>query len=417
MSDAISYVLSPQFSIPPADEILNLYSNFKELPEELEQVKNKEAFFLKNITGTKFLINPTIKLFIEAFNEPKTLNEVVQSFAEQAKASPDQIVPVMEPFFNQLVKRKILITESDASDFKTIVKKESFTKAKYKVGDQIDNYEVVSKISIRKATQLYLSKQNKSNELAVIKLLILPEELPEKQKEKSLKKFRQEFNLMSELPPHPNVCRLIDYNKETDYAILEYIEGKSLKRIIETGSTNIKKRLEIIHQVMQALAFVQQQNIVHGDIHLSNFLVTDDFQVKLIDFGLSNHSTPTENEIVRNGGVYECIPPERAKEHGGFGFLKQKSDFRSEVFQCGVVLFYLLYKRYPFYGFTWKKLAHSIVHDQLNFSQKTNENDSIPGFIIQLLSKSLQKNPMDRFENIDKMLLYFREHSVIEIPD
>lgn len=259
-----------------------------------------------------------------------------------------------------------------------------------------------------------MGQQIGSEQLAVIKLLILPKELPSKSKEKSLKKFQQEFSLMHELPPHPNICRLIRYNKEENYAILEYIEGKSVKRTIESASTTIKMRIAIIRQIMMALAFVQKQNILHGDIHLSNFLITENLQVKLIDFGLSNHSTPTENEIIRNGGVYECIPPERAKEEGGFGFLKQRSDFRSEVFQCGVVLYYLLYGKYPFYGFTWKKLAHSIVHDPIDFEEQTNDQEAIPSHLLALLKKSLQKDPMDRFENIGEMLLSFEENSVIE---
>ncbi len=417
MSDDLRYILSPQYSIPSVEQVLNSYSNFKDLPEELEQLKNNEVFFLRNVKGTQFLINPTIKIFLDAFLEPTTLSAVVNSFANQAKTSPDQILHVMETFFQRLVSRKILVKEEDANALKSIVKKETFTKSKYQVGDQIDNYKIINEISIRKSTQLYLGQQNESGDFVVVKLLILPQELKASSKKKSLQKFQQEFSLMSELPPHPNVCRLIDYNKERNYAILEYIEGKSLKRTIEAGTADFTKRLKIIDQVLTALAFVQEQNIVHGDIHLSNFLVTDSFHVKLIDFGLSNHSSPDENEVIRNGGVYECIPPERAKEQGGFGFLKKTSDFRSEVFQCGVLLFYILYKKYPFYGFTWKKLAQSIIHDQLDFPQKTNENDPIPTFILELLNKSLQKDPMDRFENVGKMLLYFKENSAIEIPD
>jgi|GEM_PF-3117722 len=413
MSDDLRYTLSPQYSIPPVEDILNSYSHFKELPEELEQLKNNEAFFLKNVSGTQFLINPTIKIFLEAFQKPTTLPEVIQSFADQAKTSPDKIEEVVKSFFDQLVIRKIVILESDASALQSIVKKETFRKPKYKVGDQIDNYTIIREVSIRKTTQLYLCQHNESEDLVVIKLLIQPEELPLKTKNKILQKFQQEFNLMSELPPHPNICNLISYNKETNHAILEYIEGKSLKRTIDTGTIDINKRLFLIRQVITALAFVQEQNIVHGDIHLSNFLVSDSLEVKLIDFGLSNHSTPDENEIIRNGGVYECIPPERAKENGGFGFLKKKSDFQSEVFQCGVVLYYLLYRKFPFTGFTWKKLAHAIIHDQINLSLKTNENESIPSFLLTLLNKSLEKDPMDRFENIGGMLLYFEKNSAI----
>lgn len=413
MSDDLRYILSPQYSIPSVEEVLNSYSNFKELPEELKQVKNNQAFFLKNIKGTQFLINPTIKIFLDAFLKPTTLSEVINMFAEKAQTNPEKIQEIMQSFFERLVSRKVLIKEDDAVIVDRIVKKETFTKAKYKVGDQITNYKVIKEVSIRKSTQLYLAQENELSELVVIKLLILPEELPSNVKEHSQKKFHKEFTLMSELPLHPNICRLIDYRAEKNYAILEYIEGKSIKKTIERGSIDIAKRLEIIDQVMTAIAFVQKQNILHGDIHLSNFLLKDNAQVKLIDFGLSNRSIPDENEIIRNGGVYECIPPERVKEQGGFGFLKQVSDFRSEVFQCGVVLYYILYGKYPFCGFTWKKLAHSIIHDQLNFSSQTNENDSIPPFVIKLMNKSLQKEPMERFENVDKMLLYFRENSVL----
>jgi len=407
MNDDHRYILSPHYTIPPPEKIVSIYAKYEKLPEEIRQLRDGEAFFLETSRGTQFLINPTIKLFIEAFTNPTTLKEVITSFAAKAGVDSQKILEVMENFFQILVKKKILLTEQDASRVTSLLEKETLTKPKFQPGDLINEFEVIRKISIRKITQLYLCKQNGSDTLKVIKLLIQPEESSDSFKEKSLKTFRQEFQLMKELTPHPNICGISDYNNEENYAVLEFIEGISLRKTIDKSVASFKEKLEIIKQVLTAIAYVQNKQIIHGDLHLSNFLINEDNQVKLIDFGMSNHTIPEENEVVRNGGIHECVPPERAKEKGGFGFLKKKADVRSEVFQMGVIIYYTLYGKYPFFGFTWKKLAHSIINDQLDFPTKTVENDPIPAFLLDLLDKALQKNPLDRYENVGEMLLYF----------
>lgn len=410
MANETKHVLSPYFSIPPIEPIVRNYRKRPSLPEEIRQLRDGESFILQSSRGTQFLINPTIKIFLESFLNPITFKEVVSTFAKEAKVEPDQIEPVMKTFFKRLVKKQILVSESNATIVSRILEDITEIKRKYQDGDLIDDYKVIEKISVRKSTQLYLCQKVGSDSNIVLKLLILPKDLPTESQEKALKKFKQEFKLMQELTPHANICNIISYNNEQNYAVLEHIEGKSIRKLVSRDEADIKKKLEIIKQVLTAIAYVQERKIIHGDIHLSNFLITEDFQVKLIDFGMSNHTALEENEVVRNGGVHECIPPERANEDGGFSFLGQKADFRSEVFQLGVIIYYMLYGKYPFYGFTWQKLANSIINDQLNYSSKTYKDEPIPTFLIELLEKAMQKDPMHRFANAGEMLLYFNEN-------
>jgi tRNA A-37 threonylcarbamoyl transferase component Bud32 len=399
-------VLSPYFSLPDASEVIGK-NKVADRPE-IRLLREKKLFILSNDHGKVFLINPTIKTFLEAFKKPKKLDQVIEEFAEMSSCRPDQIEAAMQSFYKDMSDEGIIIPKDIAENISQILKDEPNNSAHYNSGDIIGKYQVIKEINIRQASQLYLAKAPDSHRQVVIKTIIYPELLPKEVKNRSWKKFSQEFKLMESLGHHPNVCELIEINEEgqNPFAAIEYIQGQSIRAYIKNNELDINRKLKLIHQVISAIAHVQSQRIVHGDIHLSNFLVNQDEQIKLIDFGLSNHVKLENGEIKRNGGVYECIPPERVK-NGSFSFLAQRADFRSEVFQLGVIAFYILYGHYPFSGFTWQELAEAIKNEPVQLEKTTKEGDQIPEQVMKMLNSAFQKNPKERFADAREMLDFF----------
>lgn len=404
------FVLSPFYGLPNSEDMVGFDEAIEEGMEEIERIKNKELFFLSSRKGSYFLINPIIHAFLTAFKTPKTIVDVIVDFAKQSNCKPEQIEETMISFLRKMGSRRILLTEEYAKDAQAYLDNKPVTEQWYEIGDKIGAYEIVKTLSIRGATQLYICKHPEQEAEVVVKILIFPEEFPESVRIRDKKKFSQEFLFMEELKGHPNICKLVELNtdEEFPYAAMEKIEGKSLRSFSKIPGISMETKLDIIHQILAVIAYVQGHEIIHGDLHLSNFIITAENKVRLIDFGLSNHKELQDDEIIRNGGVHECVPPERVKVKG-FSTFKQRGDARSEVFQLGVLIYFILYKQYPFSGFTWSKLAESIQEEILEYSKQTADGQNIPENLLELLEISMQKKPENRFEDADEMLRFFEK--------
>lgn len=411
----LNFQLSPLFTIPPVEEVIDIdAAQSLDESETLPEVKlllNKEMFILSSERGRDYLINPTIKAFLLAFEKDNSLQKVIEYFAQLTNATEEQIKPTMTKFLHSMVKQEIIIPSEIAKDLMNKKENNFFDFRELEKGASFGDYEVISLVATHGPTQVYKCKFNNTNTEVIVKTIFYPEELPNKLKEYSTKKFIQEFELMAEFQGHPNICQLIELNTNghAPFAAIEYIEGQSLREFIATEVTSIDEKINIIRQLLEAISYVQSKEIIHGDIHMSNFLIKENKQVKLIDFGLSNRAELEENEIMRNGGVHECIPPERIKI-SAFGFLKDKGNYSSEVFQLGVMIYCVLYKTYPFTGFTWDQLAQSILEKELELDPKTTDDQDIPPAVLTVLNKSLQKNPEDRFQTAKEMLDFLREN-------
>ena len=398
-------VLSPHFTLPALEDVMG--DDVDMTSPEISKLVNKELHILSDVDGKYYLINSTIKAFLESFKEPRTLDQVIEDFVEKSDATRKQVEEIMFSFYKDMYKEGILISEESIAEYQRMMDEETINSAMYKPGDSIGRFEVIDELVIRNASQLYLAKDTLSNDTVVIKTMIYPDFIPEKVKTKSWKKFMQEFELMASLGHHPHVCKLIELDESgvNPYAAIEHIQGQSLRSYIADNEIDIEEKYRLIKELISAIAHVQSKRVLHGDIHLSNFLVNNKKSIKLIDFGLSNNAEMKDGEVKRNGGVYHCIPPERVKI-GPFSFLSQQADFRSEVFQLAIICYYVLYEDYPFLGFTWKELAENIMHQELEISLITPRNEQVPPRLIKAMKVAFQKRPEDRFSDAQSMFSF-----------
>ncbi|MCP4216611.1 MAG: serine/threonine protein kinase [bacterium] len=101
-------------------------------------------------------------------------------------------------------------------------------------------------------------------------------------------RFLREARNLSNLD-HPNICRIYEFleDKENDFIVLEYIKGKTLRKVLDEGGPAETKKLEIARQVTSALAAAHERNIVHRDLKPENIIITEKGTVKVLDFGIS----------------------------------------------------------------------------------------------------------------------------------
>lgn len=102
-------------------------------------------------------------------------------------------------------------------------------------------------------------------------------------------RFLREARVLSQLD-HPNICRIYDYieGQETDFLVLEFIEGKSLRQAINEGLEKAQK-LKIAEEIVRVLVAAHAKGVVHRDLKPSNIMLTKQGEVKVLDFGIARY--------------------------------------------------------------------------------------------------------------------------------
>ena len=191
---------------------------------------------------------------------------------------------------------------------------------------------------------------------------------------------------------HPAIVAIYDGDDDgqRSYIVMEVAEGEDLRAWRERGAT-LGFILRAIVQVLDALAFAHQRDILHRDVKPSNILVSEDGRVKLMDFGLSRRisdlSAGTQaGEIV---GTVAYLAPER--------FLGKPSDARGDLYSLGIVLYELLTGFAPFRSDSDDLVAIVYAHVNENPQPARAAGAAIDAELEAFVMRLLQKDPKDRF--------------------
>src|SRR6476620_756909 len=152
------------------------------------------------------------------------------------------------------------------------------------IGEKINQYKILEKIGSGGQGTVYKALDTQLNRTVVIK--VLPPALTKKTA--NIKRFESEAQLCSQLD-HPNICTIYDFHEANGiyYIAMQYIDGKNVRQLVAGRPLELKSALSIGIQVTDALAFAHSKNIIHRDIKAGNVMVTDNGQVKILDFGLA----------------------------------------------------------------------------------------------------------------------------------
>jgi eukaryotic-like serine/threonine-protein kinase len=211
-----------------------------------------------------------------------------------------------------------------------------------------------------------------------------------------VKKFRHEAKAVARLS-HPNVVSIFDIGEDDEkhYLVMEKVEGRTLKDIIEErGKLSITESLDIANQICAALVVAHRNNIIHCDIKPHNVLITPDKQVKVTDFGIARavtSSTITITDTVMGSAHY--FSPEQAQ--GG------EIKIRSDLYSLGIVLYEMLTGEVPFKGDS--PISVALKHIQEEAKKPSELNKDIPSEVDRLVMKAIAKEPEDRFNSAAEM--------------
>jgi len=264
------------------------------------------------------------------------------------------------------------------------------------IGKTISHYKILEKLGEGGMGVVYKAQDTKLDRIVALKFL--PQHLTSDPVEKE--RFVHEAKAASALN-HPNVTTIyeIDEFQGQMFIVMEYCEGRTLKRIIEKETLSVRKVLDIGIQICEGLTIAHEKGIVHRDIKSDNIMLTPRSQVKIMDFGLAKLKGATKLTKTRSTlGTAAYMSPEQAQG--------EEVDQRSDIFSFGVVLYELLTGRLPFEGEHQAAIIYSIINEEPQSVARFN--NQVSAKLEDIVFKALAKDRDERYQHIDDLLADLR---------
>ncbi len=261
-----------------------------------------------------------------------------------------------------------------------------------KVVQKIGKYEVVSELGQGGMGVVYKARDPFIGRLVAIKT-ITPDLVSEPE---VLKRFYREAQAAGTLQ-HPNIVTIHDMGEADGcpYIVMEYVEGESLRNLINRGSDiPIAAKLRLAQQFCEGLSHAHKHGFVHRDVKPANILVTKEGIVKVVDFGIVHLSTTTLTKTGMFLGTVHYASPEQVNDG--------RVDSRSDLWSVACVIYELIAYRKPFDGSTMMAVIAKILSSNPEPLSTCAPNS--PPELDQVISKALRKSPDDRYQSLDDML-------------
>ncbi|MEP6758147.1 MAG: Stk1 family PASTA domain-containing Ser/Thr kinase [Actinomycetota bacterium] len=251
-----------------------------------------------------------------------------------------------------------------------------------------DRYRVEARIGLGGMAEVYRGFDPALERTVAIKVLLPPYD----RDAGFVARFRREAQAAARLS-HPNIVGVYDTGAdgETQYIVMEYIEGRTLASFLSGGGKPTPMQaVDLADKIAGALAAAHAQGIVHRDIKPANVMVTRQGAVKVMDFGIarlqSDATAPQTSSVI---GTPAYFSPEQAQG--------QSVDARSDIYSLGCVLYELLAHRPPFTGDT----PVAIAYKQVNESPlaPSGINPDVPPRLDAVVMKCMAKNPANRYQS------------------
>jgi serine/threonine-protein kinase len=241
---------------------------------------------------------------------------------------------------------------------------------------------------------VFLGKDPKINRFVAIKTLRL-DEVDAEQATEVKERFFREAESAGRLN-HPNIVTIHDAGEEQElgYIAMEVLDGKDLKEWCRKDNLlPVKRVLEIVAKVAEALDYAHSQNVVHRDVKPANIMLQKDGTVKVTDFGIARITTSSKTQTGMMLGTPSYMSPEQ--------LVSTKVDGRSDVFSLGVVLFELLTGEKPFVSESPATLMFQIA-SQPHPPVLTIRPD-LPPACEAIIDRALQKDAALRYQKAAEM--------------
>ncbi|MBI5273495.1 MAG: protein kinase [Chlamydiales bacterium] len=235
----------------------------------------------------------------------------------------------------------------------------------------IGPYKIESMLHTGGMSLLYLAKHPEKNELLAIKVLS-PKYVAHLEMKQQ---FLKEAEIIA-LTDHPNIVKLHGQGEWEGglYIAMEFIQGISLRQFIIQHSLSLRRSLDIILQVAYALLHLHTHGVIHRDLKPENIILTENGQIKVVDFGISQLRQPIHDIVPSQGivGTPSYMSPEMRKSPSAVSY-------SSDIYSLGVI-------------------AYELIIGKLSFGNI--QLSYLPKHIRAIIQKALASDVEDRYQDI-----------------
>ncbi|HXI55485.1 MAG TPA: serine/threonine-protein kinase, partial [Polyangia bacterium] len=267
------------------------------------------------------------------------------------------------------------------------------------VGDTIDQYRLSELLARSGMASIFKAVDSESGQTVALKI-------PHPHLESDVvffERFQREEKIGQRLE-HPHIIKVLKpRDKSRMYMAMEFVEGRSLRAVIQSERTLPPERaLEIARQVTEALVYLHSQGVVHRDIKPENILLVGEHGLKILDFGIALDDSArrlTWAGLSSTLGTPDYMAPEQV---GG-----RRGDVRTDVYAAGTLLYEMLTGNLPY----------SNPNPQALMRAKTTEDPRPPGYFLPTIDPALEsvilraiaRAPRDRFSTAEDLLTALRD--------
>jgi eukaryotic-like serine/threonine-protein kinase len=206
----------------------------------------------------------------------------------------------------------------------------------------------------------------------------------------SEQQFLQEAQTFGRLS-HTSIAQLYDVGKDgggTPFLVMEFVSGENLENLLAHSAIPLASAAVWTADLASALACAHRAGIIHGDVKPGNIRVTEDDQVKLVDFGVARFASQVSgSDCILGTPAY--LSPEQIEG--------QKQDGRSDLFSLGIVLYEMITGVRPFAGNSLGEVCAKIL--AANPIPPSQLHPTLPAAIDRILARCLAKNPDNRYQS------------------
>ena len=191
---------------------------------------------------------------------------------------------------------------------------------------------------------------------------------------------------------HPSVISVYDAGQEDDlnYIVMEFVDGMTLQEYV-TGDRALTPNqvVDVIYQCAKGLDYVHREGIIHRDLKPGNIMLSNDGQVKIMDFSIAHVDVGFEGHDTEVQGSPMYMPPEQLSE-------EKRLVAQSDIYSLGAVMYALLAKKAPYKAGSLESLIYKISN--LDPDPISEINPEVPQHVVDIVEKAMQKIIYDRYE-------------------
>ncbi|MBO4527685.1 MAG: protein kinase [Victivallales bacterium] len=275
-------------------------------------------------------------------------------------------------------------------------------KPSFAAGDSIGQFEVVRCLGTGRISEVYLVKQPVMN--AVFAIKVLKTTFVEKQPELA-KQCLQDIKFTSNLR-HPNIIEIkdtfMDEGKQVAYIIMEYVEGCSLAKLMQTHPLTPRESFQMALAIAEALQTLFKQNIIHHGIKPENIMMASNGSIKLADICIAKMLCQNADVLEAEG--FPAAPPSYTAPEQLQN--PMAADFRSDIYSLGATLYHALCGRKPFDGLSPESVAADILNNPPPPLAEQVRN--IKPEFVTIVEWMMDKDPSKRPQSYEDLILILK---------